>query len=79
MLDVSLLELYHFQAFFFPFFDGGKMQDDEKALIDITRLPLNYKAIPIESLGLEYALGSKYIIRIFSCGPFSSEGLQNQS
>lgn len=55
MLDVSLLELYRIQAFFFPFFDGGKMQDDEKAMIDITRLLLNYKAIPGESLGLEYA------------------------
>lgn len=75
MLDVSLLELYRIQAFFFPFFDGGKMQDDEKALIDITRLLLNYKAIPGESL--EYAWGSEYIIGVFSCSPFSSEGLQN--
>lgn len=38
LLEVSLLELHHIQAFFFPFFDGGKMQDEEKALTDITRL-----------------------------------------
>lgn len=59
VLHVSLLELHHIQAFFSPFFDGVKMQDDEKALIDITRLPLNYKAIPVGSLSLEYALGSE--------------------
>ena len=59
VLEVSLLELYHIQAFFFPFFDGGKMQDGEKALTDITILPLNYKAIPVGSLRLEYALGSE--------------------
>lgn len=59
VLHVSLLELHHIQALFSPFFDGGKMQDDEKALIDITRLPLNYKAIPVGSLSLEYALGSE--------------------
>lgn len=77
MLDVSLLELYHFQEFFFPFFDGGKLQDDEKALTDITRFPLNYKASPIKSLGFEYALGLGYLNRVFSCGPFPFEGLQN--
>lgn len=59
VLKVSLLELYHIQAFFFPFFDGGKIQHDEKALADTTRLPLNYEAIPVGSLRLEYALGSE--------------------
>lgn len=68
VLDVSLLELYHILAFFFPFFDGEKMQDDKKVLIDITTLPLNYKAIPVASLGLEYALGSECIIGVFACG-----------
>lgn len=65
-LDISLLELYHVQEFFFPFLDGRKMQDDEKALIDITRSSLNYKAILVGSLRLEYALGSD-IIGVFSC------------